>query len=154
MNVRLTKMKDMIPRLKCMPRDLAVMSVMLFVFGLVIIAAAILRGDRFRIGGYYPTYAEFWYSGGGVVVLLTGFAMLVVSWGIFHAHRWIRYGIPTGLLVATFWSLWDPTERQTGDWMGFLAWAVISIWYLFGLRTVREYFRKKTSPNQRSQATV
>lgn len=131
--------------LKEMPKALAMLAGMFAVWGVVAILVAIIPTDGWSIENRPVSYGELWESGGGILVVGLGMALILFAVGFYKAQGWVRYAVPFSFAILTIYCLvkLDPTARY--EWAGALFWSVLSYWYFFWKRKVVNYFKSGRS---------
>jgi hypothetical protein len=128
--------------LKEMPKALAALTGVFSVCGLVAIVLAILPGAGWTYESRPVTYVEFWRSGGCVLVVSFGVALILFAVGFFKAQGWVRYAVPLGLAAAMIYCIIRPDPTVRYEWAGSLFWGIPACWYFFRKRTVVDYFSR------------
>ena len=133
-------MNKIIRQFKSMPETLAVITAMMLCLGPVVIILAILPFSGWEYDNKPISYAEFWSSGGGIFVTLTGIAMTILGIGFYLSQKWIRYAIPTGSFIFGAFSLLVPNIGSPMQTVGAFIWVLISWWYFFKKEATVAYF--------------
>jgi len=127
-------------RLRQMPETLAALSCMFMIFGLLCLVAALLPTSGMTYEDRPVSYQEFWRSGGGVFVVASGLAMILLAVAFYRAQHWVRYVIPLGFVVLTVYAAIRPAPAFPYEWAGALFWVFFSYWYFNRKRKVVAYF--------------
>jgi len=133
-------------RLAQMPRGLAVLTKVFFLFAVLLPIFAILilvssgQGSRFTINGSPVSYDEFRRRAGLTSPFILAIYSAVNAYGLIHASRWSRplllvsaVSLPVLAVIhhATFSIADDLSQALTIGLIG---------WYLFFRQTVRDYY--------------
>ena len=125
-----------------MPKALAALTGVFTGCGLNAVVMAV-----FPITGWYyenrpVSYGELWRTGGGLVAVSAGTALILLAVGFYRAQGWVRYAVPFGLVAMTAYSAMRPDSTAPYEWAGSLFWGILSYWYFFWKRAVVDYFSR------------
>lgn len=127
-------------RLRQTPETLALLSCMFMIFGLLCLVAAALPISGWTYEDRPVSYQEFWRTGGEVLVVASGLAMILLAVAFYRAQQWVRYVIPLGFVVMTVYDAIRPDRTFPYEWAGALFWVFFSYWYFNRKRKVVAYF--------------
>jgi hypothetical protein len=128
--------------LKSMPNALGTLTAVFAACGMMAIVLTVLPINGWKYEDRPVTYGELWRSGGGVLVVSTGAAMVVLAVGLYRAQGWVRYALPLCLTAMMVYCGVRVNLTAPYEWAGALFWAILSYWYFFWKPAVVAYFRR------------
>jgi len=130
--------------IKEMPFFLKVITVFCL-FGSLLTIGLILPIGRYEIYGEEVTLSQFWADGAGFVGFITGILMLISAIGFIKRFKWARILFlsifPTLFLIMAIMQM-ESKESLIGGLLSYLIlFLPIVGGYLFGKKTVKDYFK-------------
>jgi hypothetical protein len=110
---------------------------------------------RFNIDGTEMTWEEIWRNHLALAILMLGMTMLAIGVNILRRRQWVRPAIialpalqylPFQMVHWAFKSSPDPVPPIDLYLLIVGLWALVSSIYLYGFRSVRDYFSVGTVP--------
>ena len=114
---------------------------------------AVFDIGSFNIDGE-PVSAREFLAHSGVILFVFGSVLLAIAFSIWKDKPWSRWMIVffwlcgAAIGIGTSLSSADDLFQVVFSWVVFMA---ISVWYLFGKRTVREYYRSLEAASKETQ---
>ena len=135
-------MKRLLARAAAMPRGLNAIFAVCLICGPLMILLAVLPWGMRTFQGSPVSHAEFWRTGGGLVLCASGVLMAGIARGIYKRSGWVRIVLPLLCLSAAFVDTRHLPPRPLSEWILAVIVGAGVFWYFICKRSVRAYFRQ------------